>query len=150
MARRPRAPAAPASSVSRAADLISRRREASIAFVAVVLFAYFAISTDNFLTENNLQVVTRFTSSVAILAIAQVMLLVSGEIDLSLGHVYALSPFLMWKATEWGMPLPLAILFAPRRGGGGRPDQRGDHGGHGRAVVHHDPRHAVLPPGLTS
>ena len=47
----------------------------------------------------------------AILAVAQVMNLVAGEIDLSLGHVYALAPLLMWKATDWGWPLPLAIVF---------------------------------------
>jgi simple sugar transport system permease protein len=105
-------PAAAASAVSRAADLFSRRRETSIAFVAVVLFAYFTVSTDNFLTENNVQVVTRFTSSVAVLAMAQVMLLVAGEIDLSLGHIYAMAPFLMYSATEWGWPLPIAIVFA--------------------------------------
>ena len=71
--------------VSRAADVISPRHEASIAFVAVVLFAYFWISVDAFGTEGNLRVVTQFTSSVAILTVAQVMNLVAGEIDLSLG-----------------------------------------------------------------
>ncbi len=105
-------PAEPASTVSRAADLIARRREASIAFVAFVLIAYFWITVDAFGTAANMRVVTQFTASVAILAIAQVMLLIAGEIDLSLGHIYALTPFLMWKATEWGWPLPLAILFA--------------------------------------
>ena len=103
-------PAAPRA-VSRAADVISRRRETSIAFVAVVLFAYFWITVDAFGTEANLRVVTQFTSSVAILAVAQVMNLVAGEIDLSLGHVYALAPLLMWKATDSGWPLPLAIVF---------------------------------------
>ena len=105
-------PAASASAVSRAADVVARRREASIAFVAVVLIAYFWISVDSFGTAANLRVVTQFTASVAILAIAQVMLLIAGEIDLSLGHIYAMTPLLMWKATEWGWPLPLAILFA--------------------------------------
>lgn len=103
---------APVTAVSRVADLLARRRETSIAFVAVVLFVYFAVSTDAFLTENNVQVVTRFTSSVAVLAMAQVMLLVAGEIDLSLGHIYAMAPFLMYSATEWGWPLPIAIVFA--------------------------------------
>jgi simple sugar transport system permease protein len=49
---------------------------------------------------------------VAILAIAQTMLLVAAEIDLSLGHIYAMAPLLMWQATEWGWPLALAIVFA--------------------------------------
>lgn len=98
--------------VSRSADLISRRREASIAFVAAVLFAYFAVTTDNFTTEANLRVVTQYAAPVAILAIAQAMLLVAGEIDLSLGHIYAMTPFLVHGATEWGWPLPLALVFA--------------------------------------
>ena len=55
-------PPAPTSAVSRAADLISRRREASIAFVAVVLFVYFWVTTDAFFTSNNLRVVTQFTT----------------------------------------------------------------------------------------
>lgn len=106
------APAAPASAASRVADLISRRREASIAFVAAALFAYFAITADNFVTENNLRVVTQFTAPAAILGMAQVMLLVAGEIDLSLGHIYAMTPFLLHAATQWGWPLPLAVVFA--------------------------------------
>jgi simple sugar transport system permease protein len=105
-------PVAPPSAVSRAADLISRRREASIAFVAVVLFAYFWVANDAFFTENNLRVVTQFTAPVAILAIAQVMNLVAGEIDLSLGHTYAMAGFLVYGATQWGWPVPLALVFA--------------------------------------
>ena len=103
--------ATPTSAGARALDLISRRRETSIAFVAVVLIVYFWISVDSFGTAANFKVITQFTASVAILAIAQVMNLVAGEIDLSLGHIYALAPLLMWKATDWGWPLPLAILF---------------------------------------
>ena len=140
-------PAAP-SAVSWAADVISRRREASIAFVAVVLFAYFWITVDAFGTEANLRVVTQFTSSVAILAVAQVMNLVAGEIDLSLGHVYALAPLLMWKATDWGWPLPLAIVFGLAGAALRRPHQRGDHRDDRGAVVHHHAGHAVLPPGV--
>ena len=46
------------------------------------------------------------------LAIAQVMNLVGGEIDLSLGNVYALTPFVMLSAQDWGLPLPVALGFA--------------------------------------
>lgn len=98
--------------VSRVADVISRRREASIAFVTVVLFIYFWASDDAFFTNNNQRVVTNFAAPVAILAVAQVMNLVAGEIDLSLGHIYALAPFVMLSAQEWGFPLPLALVFA--------------------------------------
>jgi simple sugar transport system permease protein len=102
----------PTSAVSRAADLISRRREASIAFVAVVLFGYFWVQNDAFFTNNNLRVVTQFATPVAFLAIAQAMNLVAGEIDLSLGNIYALAPFIMLSVQDWGLPLPLALLVA--------------------------------------
>lgn len=106
---------APRSSVRsvafRTMDLISRRKEASIAFVVVVLFVYFGASTPDFLGSDNLRVIAQFTIGVAILAVGQAMLLISGEIDLSLGHIYAMTPFLMWFGTEWGFPLPLAVVF---------------------------------------
>ena len=92
-------------------DLISRRKEASIAFVLVVLFVYFSVSTPDFLGTDNLRVVGQFTAAVAILAVGQVMLLISGEIDLSLGNIYGMTPFVMWFGTEWGLPLPLAVVF---------------------------------------
>jgi simple sugar transport system permease protein len=95
----------------RTMDLISRRKEASIAFVVVVLFVYFAVSTDDFLGTDNLRVIGQFTAATAILAVGQAMLLISGEIDLSLGNIYGMTPFIMWFGTEWGMPLPVAVVF---------------------------------------
>ena len=92
-------------------DLISRRKEASIAFVLVVLFVYFGVSTPDFLGTDNLRVIGQFTAAIAIIAVGEVMLLISGEIDLSLGNIYGMTPFLMWFGTEWGFPLPLAVVF---------------------------------------
>ena len=105
-------PVAKPSAVSRAADLISRRRETTITFVTVALFCYFWIANDAFVTTNNLRVVTQFATPVAFLAIAQVMNLVGGEIDLSLGNIYAFAPFVMISAQDWGLPLPVALVFA--------------------------------------
>jgi simple sugar transport system permease protein len=95
----------------RTMDLVSRRKEASIAFVVVVLFVYFSLSSDNFFSSDNLRVIGQYTAAIAIIAVAEVMLLISGEIDLSLGNIYALAPFIMWYGTEWGFPLPLAVVL---------------------------------------
>ena len=76
-----------------------------------MLFVYFAVSTPDFLGTDNLRVIGQFTAAIAILAVAQVMLLISGEIDLSLGNIYGMTPFVMWFGTEWGLPLPLAVIF---------------------------------------
>jgi simple sugar transport system permease protein len=40
------------------------------------------------------------------------MLLICGEIDLSMGHVYFMTPFLVFFAAEAGLPLPVAIALA--------------------------------------
>ena len=95
----------------RTMDLVSRRKEASIAFVVVVLFVYFSLSSDNFFSSDNLRVIGQYTAAISIIAVAEVMLLISGEIDLSLGNIYALAAFVMWYGTEWGFPLPLAVVF---------------------------------------
>jgi simple sugar transport system permease protein len=59
-----------------------------------------------------MRVIAQFSASVAILGIAEAMLLISGEIDVSLGHIYAMTPFLMHFATEAGLPLPVAVVLA--------------------------------------
>ena len=105
-----------ASTVSRAADLISRRREASIAFVAVVLFVYFWVTTDAFFTSNNLRVVTQFTTPVAMLAIAQVMNLVGGEIDLSLGQRLRVDALRHALGAGLGTAVARGYRLRPRRG----------------------------------
>jgi simple sugar transport system permease protein len=78
-----------------AADQFLRRREASILLVAIGLVLYFQAATPVFLTESNLVTVSHFAAAIAIIAVGQVLLLVSGEIDLSVGNVYTLAPFLM-------------------------------------------------------
>lgn len=92
-------------------DGFFRRREASILLVAIVLAIYFTMSHPAFLTTSNGRVISQFTAAATILAVGQVMLLISGEIDLSIGHIYALAPFAMWFALGWGFPLILAVLF---------------------------------------
>lgn len=97
-------------------DEFFRRREASILLVAVVLTIYFATSHPAFLTTSNARVISQFTAAATILAAGQVMLLISGEIDLSIGHIYAMAPFAMWFALGWGFPLILAVLFGVAAG----------------------------------
>jgi simple sugar transport system permease protein len=104
---------APSRSVaSRVTDIVFGRREASIALVTLALVIYFTSVNSAFLTEPNLRVVSHFTYVVAIIAVGQVMLLICGEIDLSAGHVYALTPFLMLYMMDAGVPMTFAVLAA--------------------------------------
>jgi simple sugar transport system permease protein len=89
-----------------------RRREASIAVVTIGLIVYFGIMSPDFLTVANARVISQFTAPTALLAIGATMLLISGEIDVSLGHIYAFAPFIMFFATETGLPILVGILLA--------------------------------------
>ncbi|HZN75229.1 MAG TPA: ABC transporter permease [Micromonosporaceae bacterium] len=99
--------------VRRGADWFLRIREASIILVTIGLVIYFQASTPVFLTEGNLITISHYVAPVAIIAAGQVLLLVSGEIDLSVGHVYALAPYLMHFAIDYyGVPVLPAIAIA--------------------------------------
>ncbi|GAA1000511.1 ABC transporter permease [Acrocarpospora macrocephala] len=90
-----------------------RHREASVLVVALGLGLYFMSVTDVFLSAANLVNISQAMAPAAIVACGTVLLLVSGEIDLSVGVVAALAPFMMHYAIDfWGVPAIPAILLA--------------------------------------
>ncbi|MBW4089803.1 MAG: ABC transporter permease [Proteobacteria bacterium] len=88
------------------------RPEASVIVVAVVLVIYFQFANANFLTDANLQTVSQFIAAPVIIACGEIMLLICREIDLSVGQVFALAPFVMERAAHAGAPVVLAIVAA--------------------------------------
>ncbi|RSM73249.1 ABC transporter permease [Actinoplanes sp. ATCC 53533] len=108
------APARPASArLRRARDAFLHRREASVLIVAIGLVVYFQVATPIFLTSDNLRNVAQATAPTAIVAVGIVFLLVSGEIDISVGMVAALAPYLMHYAIDfYGVAAVPAIILA--------------------------------------
>jgi simple sugar transport system permease protein len=103
----------PSALVRRALDAFLRRREASVLVVAVGLFIYFQTASPFFLTANNLRNIAQGTGPTAIVAVGIVFLLVSGEIDVSVGMVAAFAPYLMHYAIDfYHVPAIPAILAA--------------------------------------
>jgi simple sugar transport system permease protein len=99
--------------VRRGAEQFLRVREASILLVTIALVAYFQTANSVFLSEGNLVTISHYVAPVAIIAAGQVLLLVSGEIDLSVGNVYALAPFLMHFLVDYyRVPVLPAIVLA--------------------------------------
>jgi simple sugar transport system permease protein len=96
----------------RALFLFARHHEASIAVIAVILVIYFQVgSNGGFLTVQFLGVVFRDTSRLGLIAVAEVMLMITGEIDLSVSGTFALAPYIMALMTAiWGTPLALGAL----------------------------------------
>jgi|SRR5579883_449537 simple sugar transport system permease protein len=95
---------------SRLGSFFLRRREASIFIIAVVLIIYFRVSSANFLTSANISTLFGFIYATAIIAAGEVMLLICGEIDLSVGQVSALAPLIMYFVYQAGMPLWVGII----------------------------------------
>jgi len=97
---------------SRLGGIFLRQREASILVVAIALAIYFQFSSSNFLTGTNIRVLFEFISATAIISAGEVMLLICGEIDLSVGQMFALAPFIMYFANQAGLSLWIGIILA--------------------------------------
>jgi simple sugar transport system permease protein len=104
--------AAPVRWLSRLGQVFVRQREASILVVALVLLIYFWISSSNFISIGNVRTIFEYLSETAIIAVGEVFLLICGEIDLSVGQVFAFAPFVMYFANQAGVPLWLSIILA--------------------------------------
>jgi simple sugar transport system permease protein len=102
----------PNTALERALVILSRYREASIAVVAIVLAIYFQVgSNGSFLSSQELSVVLRDTGRYGLIAVAQVMLMITGEIDLSVGSTFSLAPYVMvLMSIGWGVPLGISAV----------------------------------------
>ncbi|HEX6468584.1 MAG TPA: ABC transporter permease [Streptosporangiaceae bacterium] len=97
--------------VGRAAfDAFMRRREATILLVAIALGIYFRSASDAFLTHNSIVNTTQLMAPWVIIGVGEVFLLVSGEIDLSAGAVYTLSPFMMHYLIDFYGVYPIVAI----------------------------------------
>ena len=107
-----REPVARRSRASSIGRLALQWREAGIFAAAVLLAIYFQFSNSAFLSGDNVGNLVDYTSTTAIIAAGEVMVLVAGELDLSVGMVYAFAPFVMFFAAAAGLPIWLAVLVA--------------------------------------
>jgi simple sugar transport system permease protein len=102
--------------LGRAGTVFLQQREASVFIVAVLLVLYFGVissASSAFFSKLNLENVSYSTAPFAIIAVGEVLLLVCGEIDLSVGYIWTLSPFLMYDFTAYyHFPVFLAIVAA--------------------------------------
>ena len=100
--------------VGHGAGAFLRQREATVFVVALALFLYFTIDDPNFLTHPNMaNLLSGVAAPYIILAIGEVLLLICGEIDLSVGFTLTMSPFIMYFLVTYdGFPAILAIIFA--------------------------------------
>ena len=89
-----------------------RWREVSIVVAALLLIIYFQATANQFLSTDNIGNLVDFTATTAIIAAGEVMVLVVGELDLSVGMVYAFAPFVMFFTNAAGVPMWLSVIVA--------------------------------------
>jgi simple sugar transport system permease protein len=97
---------------SRAADIALGRRELSILVVAIALWLYFFNSVVDFASSENLQTLGTFIAATAIISVGEVFLMISGEIDLSVGQVFALAAFIVVWLHDAGVPVLAAVAIS--------------------------------------
>ena len=116
----PPAPAGPQSTEPRAPrpgarELLVRfltLREGSIIVVTLLAILYFSLANENFFTHANFINILPYFAPFAILAAGEVLLMVAGEIDLSIGSVYLFAPFMFYQFNEAGLPLVPCLILA--------------------------------------
>src|ERR1700689_3732379 len=91
-----------------------RQREGTALVGGVALVIYFRVASSNFFSHANLDTLASGVAApYIILSIGEVLLLICGEIDLSVGFTFTLAPFVMYFLTVYyGFPVILAIIAA--------------------------------------
>ena len=74
---------------------VMRGREATLTLVALVLFAFFSITAEHFLTLSNIYDMARTSTFLLIVGVALTFLFIAGEIDLSVGSLFGLCAVVM-------------------------------------------------------
>lgn len=83
-----------------------------VALILIGLCLILAITTRNFLTQSNLFSVMRAFSFIAIIAIGEAMIIISGGVDLSVGSVFGFGGLIGAMAmSNWGVPIPIGFLM---------------------------------------
>ncbi|WP_067894568.1 ABC transporter permease [Nocardia vaccinii] len=89
-----------------------RQKELSILIATIAVAIYFSVTTTGFNLSDNYITIIHYLAPWAIVGAGEVMLLICGEIDLSAGFMFTLSPFVLMSFYNGGTPLILALILA--------------------------------------
>lgn len=85
------------------------RNEVGLVAILVLLYVLFGVLAPGFLGRNNQVDILRDASTIGIAAVAQTLVVVAAEIDISVGPAVALISVLMAMMMKTSWPLPLAL-----------------------------------------
>ncbi|HYZ06115.1 MAG TPA: ABC transporter permease, partial [Rubrobacter sp.] len=92
-------------------ESLVRVREVSILIILVGLAFYFQAANGAFLSQQNILSLAQYAVPYVVIASALCLLLICGELDLSVGQSFAFAPIVMYLAYDkLFLVLPLAVL----------------------------------------
>lgn len=90
---------------------VSKGANFGVFLILIVLCALLAVASDKFLTQQNLFSVMRAFSFIAIIAIGQCLVIITGGVDLSVGSMYGFAGLMTAFLIErWGLRIPVGVL----------------------------------------
>lgn len=87
-------------------------QELVIAVIGAALAVYFSVVSPDFATQANAATLSQYIAPIVFLAVAEVLVLILGEIDLSVGEVYVLAPFIVVYMSKAGIGVIPGIFVA--------------------------------------
>jgi len=97
--------------LNRVKRILILRETSSFIMVFVIILVFFIISP-LFLSKQNIGLILEIIPELGIVALGVTMLLVTGEIDLSLGSVFCFCPVILALLIEKGMSFPLSFIIS--------------------------------------
>ncbi len=91
---------------------VVRRREVNLAVLIVLLIAIVSVRAPNFFSLSNFGKIIEDTGILMILAVAQLFVIVTEGIDLSLGSIMGLTGMIVAVVNQFAPGLPVALVFA--------------------------------------
>jgi simple sugar transport system permease protein len=88
------------------------QREVTPIIITLGLLIFFSIDSANFFTSLSLNAAAGFAGPVGAIAVGEVLVLVVGEIDLSAGQVFLMTPWVMYWLWQLGLSVGWAIIAA--------------------------------------
>jgi simple sugar transport system permease protein len=83
-----------------------------VALICIALAIYFAVRSAEFVSTDNATALCEYIAPTMIIAIAEVPILILGEIDLSVGEVYLFSPFMVHYMADMGLTVAGGIIIS--------------------------------------
>ncbi len=101
----------PKSILDRLRGLFTKHPEAGAGVATLVMFGFFSLWAENFLTSHTLTNMMFIGAEWGIVAMGFTLLMIGGEFDLSVGSVLALSGVLLILMVNAGLPAPIAAVM---------------------------------------